>query len=299
MFDCLQFFKKYQNEIINTIFLILIIIYSVYLQSNDLIIRDYQFREQDPKLSFPLKDSQVSTVMLALLSWLVPIGIIIYVMIMMICFDLTKIKNNKSFAYFRTVILALIFTLLFTSAVTNSIKVSVGYPRPNCFAKCDYQYFNTNNTEYLSLTKFNQIGSKDLCYSNTNDISDAFQSFPSGHSSLIFSAITFASNVISDGIGGTDGTNETTTQNAYIGMCNMFIHVGLYALAIWVGVTRIQDYYHNTFDVIAGLILGCVIAHAFTQFMKMELKRLNLYKKCKDENNDLHNELVVQYQDQC
>lgn len=111
--------------------------------------------------------------------------------------------------------------------VTEVAKKMVGRPRPNFVALCGW-----NGSE---------------CTAETEDAMSAYQSFPSGHTSTMFSAhlpLTFY-------------FLSRARRGSMVAALPSLLPV---LLASWVGITRIQDYWHNWDDVLAGACIGSLCA---------------------------------------
>jgi membrane-associated phospholipid phosphatase len=112
----------------------------------------------------------------------------------------TKFLTEVLYSSLKTAVsiwflIGLILSLLTTYIIVNILKKIVAQPRPNFYALCNYynynNSFNLNNfTNYNLLTMQNKIGSIKNCNTTTENINNAFGSFPSYHSSLIFTSLT-------------------------------------------------------------------------------------------------------------
>lgn len=209
-------------------------IYNVPIQ------KEFFFMELDPRLSFPKVDSQVSTSMLIFIAGVIPLIVILSLLGYFWKarkFDLKKLLPLFMFL-FTTTYLSLIVTVFFT----DLLKIVVGEPRPNFYHYCNYQYINSNITYYQSHATLNHEGDFGNCHGSSHENRDSRSSFPSGHaSSCMTSSICIA---------------------LLLYYCNIqtpLVYLP-FILGFYVGITRIQDYYHNVYDVLAGWLLGCVAA---------------------------------------
>merc|ERR1712154_712096 len=111
----------------------------------------------DPGLAYPLKESTVS---FALMTIICPIiWLFIFIINILIIQYYHRLKWNKIYKIllikFEILLRSVAISITFSSLTTDIIKNSVGRPRPN--------------------------------YLNNDDPNDAMRSFPSGHTSYIFS----------------------------------------------------------------------------------------------------------------
>jgi diacylglycerol diphosphate phosphatase / phosphatidate phosphatase len=129
----------------------------------------------------------------------------------------------------QPILSTLALTIGMSEAVTNTLKCWVRRPRPNFFALCGFSL----ETKY--------------CTHDWNKILEAQLSFPSGHTSLSFCSMTvlvFWLWQINSG-----------------GKLFKFLSAVLpWGWAIYVGASRIVDYWHHPSDVVAGCLLGSATA---------------------------------------
>ena len=230
-----------------------------------------QFIERDPQLSFQTKENpQVSNSMLAALSINIPIPFILFSVFV----GFTSIRNEKiaKIKYLVWLVLSFAISLLAASCITNTIKLLMGEPRPSFFDICNYHGYSDalksgDFSLYDNITKAGRFGNIANCLNTKADTGDAFMSFPSGHSSIMFTSMTFLSMVTKFTL--------SNTNCCFYGI-ELLVSFGSYALATWVAVTRVQDYKHHTYDVFAGAILGVLIAYTVFESMLCNIKKQNL-----------------------
>lgn len=204
--------------------------------------KDFYFQEQDPRLAFPKVTGQVSNGLLGFLSGGLP-AIVLFILLAIQYFTQkdTKKQNNvgRLYGYF---FLCTYLSLFMTMFFTELIKITVAEPRPNFYHYCNYQYINDNSTLYNSLTTIGKEGDYSLCRGSDSDTRDSRASFPSGHSSYCYTSAT------------------SIFFAMYYADLQSPLSYAPFVLATWVAITRIQDYYHNTYDVVAGMFLGLLIS---------------------------------------
>merc|ERR1719221_1653535 len=131
-------------------------------------------------------------------------------------------------------------SIAITVLITEILKLACGRPRPN------YELFRDEKAV------------------------DAHSSFPSGHSSVAFSSMTYAALVLWHDVGAPVMKHPT-------------LHVLLLPLVLlctspmwiagWIAVTRVQDYYHNYDDITAGALIGIGCSVVISSIHKMMPKR--------------------------
>lgn len=154
----------------------------------------------------------------------------------------------RSFWDFHASLLGLVLSHAITVTATTMIKVTVGRPRPDVIDRCQPRAGATDSPVYGLVT--------DAICTNPLDgrlITDGFRSFPSGHASTSFAGLTFLSLYFAGKfhLYGRKG-HAATSWLVFIPMLG----------ATLIAVSRTMDYRHHATDVIAGGILGTVVAVA-------------------------------------
>ncbi|KAG8217763.1 phosphatidic acid phosphatase type 2/haloperoxidase [Butyriboletus roseoflavus] len=163
----------------------------------------------------------------------------------------TNLITVRSFWDYHNSALGLILGLAITGAVTQFSKITVGRPRPDLLSRC------------IPIS-----GSQDLAYGLSTDaictqtdqsiMLDGWRSFPSGHSSLSFAGLGFLSFYIAGKMHLFD-----TKGHAH----KVWMSATPLAGATLVAISRTMDYRHHWEDVVAGAILGFVVAYfAYRQY---------------------------------
>lgn len=131
-------------------------------------------------------------------------------------------------------------TMMFTEVIKNVVAM----PRPNFFHMCDYKQINSNITFYNENINPGSIVDTSNCYADELLITDSESSFPSGHASYTLSIVLSHLQLIF--------FTSINRLNHIISFMGFF-------LAIYVGISRIMDYYHNVWDVLFGYFLAIII----------------------------------------
>lgn len=132
------------------------------------------------------------------------------------------------------------FSITFTIFISCGIKRLVGRPRPDTLTLCG------GDGSYKSCK---QVLSK-------VSLSDQFQSFPSGHAAESMACAMFISLLL----------NEIWNFNNMFGALLKFSPI---CLSLFVGVSRIWDRAHHVEDVVAGFLIGGIIAYyTFSSMIK-------------------------------
>ncbi|KAF5442360.1 hypothetical protein F2P56_035024 [Juglans regia] len=144
-------------------------------------------------------------------------------------------------------ILGLLFAVLITAVITDSIKNAVGRPRPDFFYRC----FPDGKDLY-------DVWGGVVCHGEHGVIKEGHKSFPSGHTSWSFAGLGFLSLYLS-------GKLKVFDRRGHVAkLCIVFFPL---LVASLIGVSRVNDYWHHWQDVFAGGVLGlAVAAFCYRQF---------------------------------
>ncbi|CAF0971743.1 unnamed protein product [Adineta ricciae] len=156
------------------------------------------------------------------------------------------------------------FANAINSFLTNVGKVSYGRQRPHfipsCFNKTTYKDFCADPT--LWIVNYTCIGESSAIFVEKDGAFDIRQSFPSGHSSTAFCGLIFLALYV-----------HRAWKNRNLGFIRYFVETCCFALAAYIGITRITDNRHHPTDVLAGAILGTGIAIIAFRYMLHCLKQ--------------------------
>jgi diacylglycerol diphosphate phosphatase/phosphatidate phosphatase len=207
-----------------------------------LINRVYGFRRE-----FSLTDTsiqhtyavheRVSVGLLAVIAFIVPL----------ILMAIVSLGISRSVWDFHAGLLGLVVAHAFALTATTIIKVSVGRPRPDFLDRCQPAPDAQNASPY-------GLATQSVCRTDVNShlISDGFRSFPSGHASTAFAGLTF----LTLWLAGKFHIWQRSRGNAFSAWILFFPMIA----ATLIAVSRTMDYRHHATDVIAGGVLGFVIA---------------------------------------
>ncbi|XP_076471507.1 phospholipid phosphatase 1-like [Babylonia areolata] len=134
------------------------------------------------------------------------------------------------------------FGVVVTHFSTNVPKYTIGRLRPHFFAVCVPDFSKVTNTQsYIT---------EDICTgNNTDDIKEARVSFPSGHSSMAAYCMLFLVLYLE---------RRFTWQGMLL--LKSFLQVVSTLMAVYTCLSRVSDYKHHWSDVLAGGLLGALVA---------------------------------------
>ena len=175
--------------------------------------------------------------------------------------------------------------LLINSNLTLIGKKTVGRLRPNFLDVCKP---NTNPYSICRMNSANTYLRVDVDFKCTalkqHEVIESRLSFPSGHASTIFYMAIFLILFI-----------HRKWNRRSISALAQFFQFSLFGLGIFVGLSRIVDNKHHPTDVLAGTILGTLVAFSHFYYLNLFYKRYNYKNKYNvvntgdDHNKDLAN----------
>lgn len=142
-----------------------------------------------------------------------------------------------------------------TEAFTSSIKYYVGRLRPNFFSMCKF------SDELMKCTETDEML-----------LSEARKSFPSGHSSLSFCAMTFVACCLQTKISEEIVQKKTWLGPIVIDGISLLLWCLPLALASYVAASRVHDNWHHPSDVVTGAVIG--LTCALWCYSKLYIKKL-------------------------
>ncbi|KAI8986406.1 phosphatidic acid phosphatase type 2/haloperoxidase [Pilobolus umbonatus] len=179
---------------------------------------------------------------LAVLAFVTPIIIIACVSLLI----------RRSWLDFHSGILGLCLALSITIMITDVIKITVGYPRPDMFDRCQ----PPPGIENPPLQLLNYT----ICTTDPQShiMREGFKSFPSGHSSFSFAGLGYLSFYLAGKMHLFDEGGHTYKPFVF-----SFPFLG----ALLVAISRLRDYRHHWQDILVGGFIGTVFAYfSYRQF---------------------------------
>jgi diacylglycerol diphosphate phosphatase/phosphatidate phosphatase len=184
-----------------------------------------------------MPDERVPTSLLVVLAFVVPL-----IGQATVCLGINKLDWYD----FHQSALGLLLTHGITLTVTTCVKISVGRTRPDFLDRCQPPVGAVDPSPYGLNTEAICTTSPDLSI-----IKDGFRSFPSGHSSAAFAGLSFLTWFLA-------GHFRLFGDRARVWVSWLVASPPLAASLI--AISRLMDNRHHPTDVIAGSILGAVVA---------------------------------------
>eukprot|EP01132_Coremiostelium_polycephalum_P011225 gene11225-13751_t len=202
-------------------------------------VRGRLFRLDDPEISYPLSSELVPMGYLMFVSIAVPIFLILSITVLFT-------KNWHDFHHGQ---LGLVQSIAVTLLLVAIFKCFIGGLRPNFLSICKP---TPQSIAQATPVGYNKIYyTKEVCTGSTKDVNDALSAYPSGHAGLAASGLAYLALYLNGKL--------KTFQNRghlviYVMVFSCVTSAGL------VGVSRIADYRHTFLNVLAGWIIGCMVA---------------------------------------
>eukprot|EP00878_Enallax_costatus_P021035 GHUV01022254.1.p1 GENE.GHUV01022254.1~~GHUV01022254.1.p1 ORF type:complete len:161 (+),score=31.44 GHUV01022254.1:120-602(+) len=118
----------------------------------------------------------------------------------------------------------------------------------------------------MQWVKEDQWGGYAKCTGDEGRVREGRKSFPSGHSSWSASGLCYVTWFLIDRLQAFDGSGHPWR----------LMVASLPAMAaVSVGITRYTDYWHHPTDIVAGLLLGCLISWLFYRQQRLKLAELD------------------------
>lgn len=195
----------------------------------------YMLPTDVPEDAYPLLDETVP------IAALVVGSIIITVVAYGILVSMKRMTSKEAWRAFVCVTLA----VLWSQAVTELLKKTVGRPRPDFFGRCI-------GNKHLPpvLLEWDSPGYP-KCTGSPEVMHEAYKSFPSGHSTFAFASLTQLTFMF---IRQLDVLGSGSSAMSYV-----FAFAPSLAAA-WIAATRVKDAWHWPTDVVAGGLIGTAVS---------------------------------------
>ena len=219
----------------------------------------------DPSLSYPLVSETVPAWMLFLFAVGVPL-------ILFAAFFWIKRAASHTRSEYHNLLLAFCLCIILDLLTTDSIKKMTGRPRPNFFALTEWRFYEATG----GATGYWGPGPD----ATASQVREAYQSFVSGHTSLSFSGLLFLSQFLFHQLSPLSPLHiahaiavdrkQLSQLSRINNLPSLFIPFLPIALATWISLTRIRDYWHFAEDVVGGTIVGSFFALATFNYCYLE-----------------------------
>nr|OQO29752.1 hypothetical protein B0A51_02299 [Rachicladosporium sp. CCFEE 5018] len=194
-----------------------------------------------PELAYPYIEPIFSAALAGILAALIPI----------LVFAIAQIWQ-QSFTDFASAVLGLAYSMVTGTCFQVILKKTVGGLRPHLMAVCMPVFpprDGSVGTGYMGM----MYTAEKLCTGDMAKIGNALESFPSGHSNIAFAGFGYLSIYLFTHL----LLNARARRASYWRM--LFVIAPL-LLASYLVSTLVLGYHHHGYDVIAGSIIGWIMA---------------------------------------
>lgn len=247
-------------------------------------VRELDFFERDPTISYISSSEQIPNETLVLIVITLPLLIFVSAAFLpakngfvshIIQIDIddrasSEYKLKKRFWFLLWTVIGFCHCMFGLIVIIETLKVMTGRHRPCFLYLCDYKGYREaadtgDYSFYNSQTVANAVGSLTYCHASEKDISEAQKSWPSGHAGSSFAAMYYCVLFL----------RFITGQSKGLYWSNKGLLSGLpMLLAVWISLTRVQDYRHHVDDILTGGIIGSLIAYVVWRNIEIQLTQV-------------------------
>lgn len=222
-----------------------------------------------PEFGYPLRKEVVPIFAAALLAALVPILVILLMQI-----------RVRSFWDVNNGIIGLLYSLITAAVFQVFLKCLIGGLRPHFLDACKPDISLASNQAGAVGAPYNGVGftniyyTREICTGDIKEINDSLESFPSGHTTAAFAGFVYLSlyinaklKVFSNYVSPQPVTLLCTIKERRLihplqhpSMWKLILTYAPILGATLIGGALTIDEYHNWYDIVAGAIIGTMMA---------------------------------------
>ncbi|KAG7192606.1 uncharacterized protein KQ657_001706 [Scheffersomyces spartinae] len=196
-----------------------------------------QFIISDPTINHPFAEHERVTVA-QLFIYAVVVPLVIIIIFGLICSD----PRHRFYITYLSAV-GLIVSCIVTSVTTDILKNYIGRQRPDFIARCQPK-LDANTTVW--------VYAKDVCtQTDMNKLKDGFRSTPSGHSLISFAGLFYLTLFLS---------GQFLIWDQIVGAWRTVLAAIPTLGALFIAISRTEDYRHHFVDVCIGGVIGILIA---------------------------------------
>ncbi|ROW15818.1 hypothetical protein VPNG_02496 [Cytospora leucostoma] len=200
-----------------------------------------------PEFAYPLRKEIVPIWAAALLAALVPIFVILVMQI-----------RIRSFWDVNNGVIGLLYALITAAVFQVFLKWLIGGLRPHFLAVCQPDVSLASNAAGAVGAGYNAAGFKqiyytrEICTGDRDTIDDSLESFPSGHTTAAFAGFVYLYLYLN--------AKLKVFSNYHPAMWKLIAIYAPILGAVLIGGALTIDEFHNWYDILAGAIIGTVMA---------------------------------------
>ncbi|KAI7465773.1 hypothetical protein KC351_g14821 [Hortaea werneckii] len=206
--------------------------------------RSFPIRYQDgtivfPEFAYPLRQEVVPIWAATLLATLAPIAVILIMQI-----------RIRSFWDAHNAIVGLLYSLITAAVFQVFLKWLIGGLRPHFLAVCKPQIPKNGKPSGNGFDGF--MYDRSVCTGDQNEIDDSLESFPSGHTTAAFAGFVYLYLYLN--------AKLKVWSNYHPAYWKLIVTYVPILGAVLIGGALTIDEFHNWYDIIAGAVIGTVMA---------------------------------------
>ncbi|KAG6040798.1 hypothetical protein E4U41_007015 [Claviceps citrina] len=195
-----------------------------------------------PEFAYPLRDEIIPIWLAAFLAAMVPIAAILLMQL-----------RVRSFWDVNNGVLGLLYSLITAAVFQVFLKWLIGGLRPHFLAVCKPDVRRAQALAGLNAKGYQELYfTPDICTGDRKEINDSLESFPSGHTTAAFAGFVYLSLYLN--------AKLKLFSNYHPAMWKLALVYAPVLGATLIGGALTIDEYHNWYDVVAGAIIGTVMA---------------------------------------
>lgn len=195
-----------------------------------------------PEFAYPLRDEIIPIWLAAFLAAIIPIVVILLMQI-----------RIRSFWDVNNGVIGLLYSLITAAVFQVFLKWLIGGLRPHFLDVCKPDITKAKEKAGLNLKGYQQLYfTPDICTGDQKEINDSLESFPSGHTTAAFAGFVFLYLYLN--------AKLKVFSNYHPAMWKLIVIYAPILGATLIGGALTIDEYHNWYDIIAGAIIGTVMA---------------------------------------
>lgn len=194
-----------------------------------------------PDFAYPLRDEIIPIWLAAFLAAMVPI----------VVFLLMQIRI-RSFWDVNNAVIGLLYSLITAAVFQVFIKWLIGGLRPHFLDVCQPDVSLANDKGYNRKGYLNLYYTKEICTGDPDQIDDSLESMPSGHTTAAFAGFIYLYLYLN--------AKLKVFSNYHPAMWKLIAIYAPVLGACLIGGALTIDEFHNWYDVLAGAVIGTVMA---------------------------------------
>ncbi|KAH8684033.1 phosphatidic acid phosphatase type 2/haloperoxidase [Ilyonectria robusta] len=194
-----------------------------------------------PEFAYPLRDEIIPIWAAALLASLVPILIFLLMQI-----------RIRSFWDLNNAVIGLLYSLISAAVFQVFVKWLIGGLRPHFLDVCKPDVSLANDQGYNKKGYLQLYYTKEICTGDPDQIDDSLEAFPSGHTTAAFAGFIYLYLYLN--------AKLKVFSNYHPAMWKLIAIYAPVLGAVLIGGALTIDKFHNWYDVVAGAIIGTMMA---------------------------------------